>query len=84
MTILLLMAASYSCINEDITEEVNVENIPNGPFEEIPGTTIPEIFPLSVSNGLLKTKSGQPFLIVGDSPWYLIQGPDREGAEKVS
>ena len=82
MTILLSMAASYSCINEDITEQVNVEKIAKNPNEELPATTITEIFPLSVSNGLLKTNSGLPFLIVGDSPWYLIQGPDREGAEK--
>ncbi len=45
-------------------------------------TGAPDIFPLAMYAGKLSTKSGQPFLIVGDSPWYLIQGPDRAGAEK--
>jgi hypothetical protein len=40
------------------------------------------IFPLSLSNGQIVTSKGNPFLIVGDSPWYLIQGPDKKGAEK--
>jgi hypothetical protein len=80
--ILLLMTASYSCINEDITEKVSTDIISKVPANEISETGTNEIFPLSVSNGKLKTNSGQPFLIVGDSPWYLIQGPDNQGAEK--
>jgi hypothetical protein len=80
--ILLMMAASYSCVNEDITEKVTKEVNADPPAQEISERSTSDIFPLSVSNGLLKTSSGQPFLIVGDSPWYLIQGPDREGAEK--
>jgi hypothetical protein len=80
--ILLLMTASYSCINEDITEEVNTDPISKVTENEIPETGTSEVFPLSVSNGKLMTNSGQPFLIVGDSPWYLIQGPDSKGAEK--
>jgi hypothetical protein len=80
--ILLLMTASYSCIKEDITEEVNTDIISEEPAKAIPEAGTAELFPLTVGNGRLKTASGQPFLIVGDSPWYLIQGPDREGAEK--
>ncbi len=72
---LFMLAASFSCVNEDITEEV----YPGMPAELSSGSGI---FPLTVSHGMLKTSSGDPFLIVGDSPWYLIQGPDREGAEK--
>jgi len=39
-------------------------------------------FPLVMNAGKLSKKTGQPFLIIGDSPWYLIQGPDRAGADK--
>lgn len=80
--ILLMLAFSYSCINEDITEEITADNISKGPAGEIAETGTTSVFPLSVSNDQLLTNSGQPFLIVGDSPWYLIQGPNREGAEK--
>ncbi len=80
--ILLLMSASFSCVKEEISEEVRVEAIPEKISTEIPKPITSDIFPLTVSNGLLETASGQPFLIIGDSPWYLIQGPDREGAEK--
>jgi hypothetical protein len=45
-------------------------------------TGLADNFPLVMTAGKLSTKTGQPFLIVGDSPWYLIQGPDRNGAEK--
>jgi hypothetical protein len=45
-------------------------------------TPAADIFPLTMNSGKLSTKSGMPFLIIGDSPWYLIQGPDRIGAEK--
>jgi hypothetical protein len=79
---LLLIVASYSCINEDITQEVNTVLNPREPSPVIPEAGPAEIFPLSVSKGKLITNSGQPFLIVGDSPWYLIQGTDTEGAEK--
>jgi hypothetical protein len=40
------------------------------------------VFPLSVTDGLLHTSGGEPFLIIGDSPWSLIVGPDMAGAEK--
>jgi hypothetical protein len=79
--ILLMMAASYSCVNEDITEDVNRITNPGLPAHESE-TGTSGIFPLSVNEGQLKTNSGLPFLIVGDSPWYLIQGPDRVGADK--
>ncbi len=40
------------------------------------------IFPLSMSDGMLRTNAGDPFLIIGDSPWSLIVGPDTTGADK--
>ena len=39
-------------------------------------------FPLAMSSGKLITKSGSPFLILGDSPWSLIVGPNMAGIEK--
>jgi hypothetical protein len=41
-----------------------------------------DIFPLAMSSGKLVTKSGSPFLIVGDSPWSLIVGPSMSGTDK--
>ena len=41
-----------------------------------------DIFPLSMSDGMLHTNTGEPFLIIGDSPWSLIVGPDQAGVEK--
>jgi hypothetical protein len=40
------------------------------------------LFPLSVTDGMLHNRIGEPFLIIGDSPWSLIVGPDMDGAEK--
>jgi hypothetical protein len=39
-------------------------------------------FPLAMSSGKLVTKSGSPYLIVGDSPWSLIVGPNMAGIDK--
>src|SRR5512133_1738022 len=39
-------------------------------------------FPLSVSNHRIINSDGLPFLIVGDSPWYLMQRLNREDADK--
>jgi hypothetical protein len=40
------------------------------------------IFPLTMTDGRLYTRLGEPFLIIGDSPWSLIVGPDMAGVEK--
>jgi hypothetical protein len=79
---LLLVAASFSCVNEDITEVVpdNESASQNTPQESIPDVT--DIFPLSLKSGKLITRSGQPFLITGDSPWSLIVGPNKDGIDK--
>jgi hypothetical protein len=45
-------------------------------------TSDENIFPLIMDSGKLSTKSGNPFLIVGDSPWFLIQGPNNAGVDK--
>jgi hypothetical protein len=37
--------------------------------------------PLMMTNSRLSTSSGQPFLILGDSPWSLIVGPNTTGME---
>jgi hypothetical protein len=79
---LLLVAASFSCVNEDLTEVVlNPETNTQNPIPEIirEGT---DIFPLSIKSGRLITQSGQPFLITGDSPWSLIVGPNKDGIDK--
>ncbi|HLO58024.1 MAG TPA: DUF4038 domain-containing protein [Bacteroidales bacterium] len=49
--------------------------------DEVPDIKSPEVFPLSIRSGQLTTSKGEPFLITGDSPWYLLQGTDRKGAE---
>jgi hypothetical protein len=48
------------------------------------GGTVTEtdIFPLTMNAGKLSTSSGKPFLIVGDSPWYLISGPSKANVDK--
>ena len=45
-------------------------------------TSAADNFPLAMSSGKLITKSGSPFLILGDSPWSLIVGPNMTGIEK--
>jgi hypothetical protein len=47
-----------------------------------PETDAEDIFPLIMNAGKLSTRSGKPFLIIGDSPWYLIQGPGNAGVDK--
>jgi hypothetical protein len=79
---LLLVAASFSCVNDDITEAVpNQETSVPSPNSESPSNTT-DIFPLSVKAGKLTASSGQPFLIIGDSPWSLIVGPNKDGIDK--
>ncbi len=79
---LLLLIASFSCVNEDITEMDRTQApVINIPLPE-PMPVITEIFPLSIRSGKLVTHSEQPFLITGDSPWSLIVGPDRDGIDK--
>jgi hypothetical protein len=45
-------------------------------------TNVADNFPLAMSSGKLVTKTGSPFLIVGDSPWSLIVGPNMAGTDK--
>jgi len=45
-------------------------------------TGVEDNFPLTMNAGQLSTKTGEPFLIVGDSPWSLIVGPNAQGIEK--
>jgi hypothetical protein len=78
---MLLLLASFSCVNDDITEKpIQPSSIDNPIPESTPDIT--EIFPLSIKSGKLVTHSGLPFLITGDSPWSLIVGPDRDGIDK--
>jgi hypothetical protein len=79
---LLLVAASFSCVNDDITE--TVPNQETGLQSPVPESTVntTDIFPLSVKAGKLTTSAGQPFLITGDSPWSLIVGPNKDGIDK--
>jgi hypothetical protein len=46
------------------------------------GTGTEDIFPLTMNGGKLSTSSGKPFLIIGDSPWYLISGPGNADVDK--
>jgi hypothetical protein len=50
--------------------------------DDAPDIQTADIFPLSIRSGQITTKTGDPFLITGDSPWYLLQGTDSKGAEK--
>ncbi len=80
--VLLALTLNFSCVNEDITEKVpNQEKNTPGPLPENP-TDVTDIFPLTITAGKLTTKTGQPFLITGDSPWSLIVGPDKDGIDK--
>jgi hypothetical protein len=45
-------------------------------------TGVEDNFPLAMSSGRLVTKTGSPFLIIGDSPWSLIVGPNMAGIDK--
>jgi hypothetical protein len=79
---LLLVAVSFSCVNEDITEVVpNNESTAQNPQKESTPDAA-DIFPLFLKSGKLTTRSGQPFLITGDSPWSLIVGPTKDGIDK--
>jgi hypothetical protein len=78
---MLLVAASFSCVNDDITEVV--PNKESSSLSPVPyPAPVSETFPLSVKDGKLTTSSGEPFLITGDSPWSLIVGPDKGGIDK--
>jgi hypothetical protein len=72
--LILCLFIGVSCSYDETTAvDLNIK---------IPAANDPGNFPLKVSEGKLVTQSGQQFLIVGDSPWYLMQKLDRSSTDK--